>query len=72
MSAKYYKEDDLLIIKISNNPFKAAEKMGSFIVHYDKKRNPVRVEILNASKFLEETSRALPKFIRQNILSASA
>lgn len=72
MSAKYYKEDDLLIIKISNNPFKAAEKMGSFIVHYDKKRNPVRVEILNASKFLEETSRALPKSIRQNILSASA
>jgi len=71
MSAKYYKEDDLLVIKISNNPFKAAEKMGSFIVHYDKKRNPVMVEILNASRFLEETSRALPKSMKQSIFSAA-
>lgn len=71
MSAKYYKQDDLLVIKLATKPFVAAEKMGSFIVHYDKKRNPVRVEILNASQFLRETSRALPKAMRQNILSVS-
>lgn len=71
MSAKYYKEDDLLVVKLSNKPFEVAEKIGSFIVHYDNKREPVTVEILNASKFLKETSRALPKSMRQNILSAS-
>ena len=71
MSTKYYKEDDLLVLKLSNKPFVAAEKMGSFIVHYDKKRIPVMVEILNASKFLKETSKALPESIKQNLLSAT-
>lgn len=69
MSAKYYKEDDLLVLKLTAKPFVAAEKMGSLIVHYDKKREPVMVEILNAHKFLEETSKAFPKSIRQDILS---
>lgn len=69
MSAKYYKEDDLLVIKLSKKPFKAAEKMGSFIVHYDEKREPVLVEILNASRLLKETSKALPKSMRQAIFS---
>lgn len=71
MSPKYYKDDDLLVLKLSKEPFVAAEKMGSFIVHYDKKRIPVMVEILNASKFLKETSRALPKSMRKSILSAN-
>ena len=72
MSAKYYKEDDLLVIKLSNTPFMAAEKIGSFLVHYDKARKPVMIEILNASKFLKETSRALPKSMRQSMLSVGA
>lgn len=67
MSAKYHKEDDLLVIKLSDRPFKAAEKIGSFIVHYDEKRKPVLIEILNASKLLKETSRALPKAMREAI-----
>lgn len=72
MSAKYYQDDDLLVIKLSNRPFKAAEKIGSFIVHYDKKREPVSVEILNASKLLRETSKALPKEVRQTIFAPIA
>lgn len=70
MSTKYYQDDDLLVIKLSNKPFKAAEKIGSFIVHYDEKRQPVSVEILNASKLLQETSKALPKTVRQTIFAA--
>ena len=72
MNAKYYKDDDLLVVKLSNMPFMAAEKIGSFLVHYDKSRKPVMIEILNASKFLKETSRALPKSMRQSMLSAGA
>lgn len=70
MSAKYYQQDDLLVIKLSNKPFVAAEKLGSFIVHYDVKRQPVSVEILNASRLLKETSKALPKELRQTIFSS--
>jgi uncharacterized protein YuzE len=67
MSAKYYKQDDLLVLKLSKKPFKAAEKIGSFIVHYDEKREPVLIEVLNASKFLKETSKAMPKSMRESI-----
>ncbi|MEK7534288.1 MAG: DUF2283 domain-containing protein [Patescibacteria group bacterium] len=72
MSVKYYQDDDLLVIKLSNKPFKAAEKIGSFIVHYDEKREPVSVEILNASKLLRETSKALPKPVRQTIFASGS
>ena len=71
MKAKYYKEDDLLILKLSSKPFKVAEKIGSFIVHYDTAKNPVLVEILNASKWLKATSRALPKSVAQTIFSTA-
>lgn len=72
MNAKYYQNDDLLVVKLSDKPFETAEKIGSLIVHYNKTREPVMVEILNASKFLKETSKALPKSIRQSILAANA
>lgn len=60
MKAKYYKEDDLLVIKLAARPFKAAEKVGSFIIHYDVNRRPVLLEILNASRFLSETAKIWP------------
>ena len=71
MSARYYKEDDLLVIKLSKKPYKVAEKVGSFIVHYTKDREPVLLEILNASKLLKETSKALPKSVIKEIFSAA-
>lgn len=71
MKAKYYKEDDLLVLRLSSKPFKVAEKLGSFIVHYDIKKNPVLVEILNASKFLKISSRALPKAMSRTIFAAA-
>lgn len=69
MSTKYYQKDDLLVIKLSQKPFVAAEKIGSFIVHYDNKKEPVLVEILNASKLLKESSKALPVKLRQSIFA---
>lgn len=72
MSAKYYKEDDLLVIKLSKKPYKLAEKVGSFIVHYTKDREPALLEILNASKLLKETSKALPKEVIRSIFTSAA
>ena len=69
MNVKYYKEDDLLVLKLSKKPFKVAEKVGSFIVHYDIEKQPVLVEILNASKWLKATSKALPKSMIKSIFS---
>lgn len=71
MSVKYYKEDDLLAIRLSKKPFKAAEKIGSFIIHYDKERDPVLLEILNASKLLRQTTKALPKDVRNKVFAVA-
>lgn len=70
MNAKYYKEDDLLVIRLSKKPYKVAEKVGSFIVHYTKDKEPALLEILNASKLLRETSKALPKEVIREIFPA--
>lgn len=72
MNVKYYQEDDLLVVKLSKKPFKVAEKVGSFIMHYDEQKEPVLVEILNASKLLKETSKALPKSMIKSIFSTAA
>lgn len=71
MNVKYYKDDDLLVVKLSKKPFKVAEKVGSFIMHYDEKKEPVLVEILNASKWLRATSKALPKTLIKSIFSTA-
>ena len=69
MNAKYYQDDDLLVVKLSNKPFKAAEKIGSFIVHYDANKEAVLVEILNASRLLKATSKALSPSMRESFFS---
>ena len=72
MSVKDYQDDDLLVIKLSRKSFKIAEKIGSFIVHYDANREPVSIEILNASKLLREASKALPKEVRELIFAPTS
>lgn len=60
MKARYFPEDDLLVLRISDQPYQEAEKIGQFILHYSKEGEPVMLEILHAAKFLKETTEALP------------
>ena len=60
MEAKYYPEDDFLVLKFSDVSYDYAEKIGTFIIHYTKEKEPVMLEILKASQFLKETTQALP------------
>lgn len=69
MKIKYYKEDDLLVIELSKKAFKDAEMEGDFVVHYTDKKEPVLIEVLNASKFLKATSKAIPKSTKQQIFA---
>ena len=69
MKAKYYEDADLLSFKISNTPFKYAKQKGDVIVHYSEEKEPVLIEIVNATKFLKETTKSLPKNIQQEIYS---
>lgn len=68
MNLSYYKEDDILVIKNSKEPYDHAEMMGDLVVHFTKDEKPVRIEILNASNFLNRTAKILPKNLRRRHL----
>lgn len=71
MKLKYYKEDDILVIKLSNKPIDYAEESNWVVVHFDKDDKPVRVEILDAKRFLSEESKILPKDIKETYFSST-
>tara|TARA_Y100000294_G_scaffold55359_1_gene52226 strand:- start:188 stop:403 length:216 start_codon:yes stop_codon:yes gene_type:complete len=53
MKAKYDKDVDVLLIKLSNNKPDHGEDIGDgIIVHYDENKNPVEIEILKAKKYI--------------------
>lgn len=70
MSLKYYRDDNILVIRLSKIPYEYAEKQGDFIVHFSKENKPVRIEILNAKRFLKETSSILSQEASARFLSA--
>ncbi len=53
MKSKYSKEVDVLLIKIRDKKPAFGEDIGGgVIVHYDKNRTPVEIEILGAKRHL--------------------
>ncbi len=70
MKFRYDKEDDALIIWFSKEAVDFAEQNKNIIVHFSKENKPVLLEILEASKFLRETSHVLPQKLREQILIA--
>jgi uncharacterized protein YuzE len=53
MRSKYDKNVDVLLIRIKNKKPAYGEDIGDgIIVHYDKGRNPVEIEILGAKRHL--------------------
>lgn len=70
MSLKYYRDDNILVIRLSKTPYEYAEKQGDFIVHFSKNNKPVRIEVLNAKRFLKETNALLTQEAAGHFLSA--
>ena len=66
----YEKEDDVLNIWLSHKNFDHAEQEGDIIVHFTQDNEPVYLEILDASNFLRDQSKALPKELKQKFFSA--
>lgn len=69
MKLRYEKEDDVMMVWFNKDPVDYAEQTGDLIVHFSKKNTPVLLEILNASKFLQQTSQILPLNIRKQIFA---
>ena len=53
MKAVYDKDVDVLLIKLKNTKPAYGEDIGEgIIVHFDKNKSPVEIEILKAKKYL--------------------
>lgn len=72
MRIKYYKEDDILVIRLGNEPYDYAEMKNNFVVHFTKDDKPVRIEILDAGQFFMKESKALPREIKEKYFATLA
>ncbi len=57
MRISYNREEDILIIEVSEEGIDYAEDVGPMIIHFTKEGKPVLVEILDASEFLAEITK---------------
>lgn len=68
----YEPEDDVLNIWLSKKPIDYAEQSGDVIVHFTKDREPVYIEVLDASKLLKDLGKTLPKSLKESWLDRPA
>lgn len=69
MNVRYYEDEDILVLKLTDYPIAYAEESNWVIVHFDAKDKPVRIEILDASRFLRATGFALPSNVKEMFFS---
>lgn len=69
MKVKYFKDDDILVVRFSEKPVDDSFEVDNAILEVDKKNEPVALEILKASKFLNLTSKNLPKEVKQKFFA---
>lgn len=71
MKLKYYKEDDILVLKFSDSPVDDSYEVENAILEVDKNKLPVSFEILHASQFFNIASKELPREVKQKFFSAA-
>ena len=69
MKIKYYKDDDILVLRFSEKPVDDSFEVESAILEVDKDNVPVALEILRASKFFNIASKELPKEVKQKFFA---
>jgi len=67
MKVKYNREDDVLLVEVSDEKIDYAEEEGNMIIHFSKDGKPVLIEILDASEFLTEIMKASMKGVEVQI-----
>jgi hypothetical protein len=57
MKAKYNREDDVLLIFLSDDRIDHAEESAGIVMHFSETGRPVLMEVLDASRFLASLTR---------------
>ena len=71
MKVHYDKDEDILMLVLSNKQTDDSYDTDFGIVSIDKKGEPVLLEIFHASKFFNMTSKVLPKEIKQKFFAGA-
>jgi len=58
MKLRYNREEDILLLEVSDESVDYAEEMGPLIVHFSKNGKPVILEILDASDFIATAAKS--------------
>jgi len=58
MRISYNREDDVLVLEVSEEGIDYAEEVGPMIIHFTKEGRPVLIEKLDASDFLAKITKA--------------
>lgn len=69
MKLKYYKTDDILVMKFSDKPVDDSFEVENAILEVDKNNLPVSLEILHASQFFHIAAKELPKEVKQKFFA---
>jgi len=71
MKLKYYRKDDILVIRFSEKSVDDSFDSDNLILEIDKNKAPVSLEILHASDFLKKQTRVLPEDVKRDIFQSS-
>lgn len=72
MKVHYDREEDILLISLSEKKVDDSYETENSIVSVSKDGEPVTLEIFKASKFLKNLGRVIPKNIQRQFWSSSA
>lgn len=69
MRVRYSKDEDILLIELAKKKIDDSYETDNMIVHITNDKEPVLLEIFNATKFLEDVNKTLPSNIKQRVFS---
>jgi uncharacterized protein YuzE len=69
MKIRYNREMDIATIEICSKKIDYAKEAQNIIIHFSKDNEPVLLEILDASKFLTNVTRATIRSIKETPIS---
>ena len=72
MRVRYDKDEAILMIELMKKKVDDAFETENMIVHVDKDREPVLLEIFNARKFLNDINKTLPPKVKNDIFISSS
>jgi len=68
MKFRYDKENDAMMIWLSNDPVDYAKQKKNVIIHFSRNNKPMLIEVLDAMKFAKDYTKVFPVNLRKGIL----